>query len=151
MVAVVTRNTSPARSMGWGFMAGGAALVPWMCVLAARLPATTQVANWSTAWIGLDVMLATGLLSTGYFLTRGDQRYGLTAAATGALLLMDAWFDVTTATSDTDRTFALALAIGLELPLAGVCATLAARALGRDGKARKQDPRNQVKPGAADL
>jgi hypothetical protein len=100
-----------------------------MGVLAVRLPSTTQVSNWSVAWIGLDAALAAGLIATGTLMTRGDVRHSLTAAATASLLVMDAWFDVATAPAGPGRTAALALAAGVELPLAGVCAALAVRAL----------------------
>jgi hypothetical protein len=35
-------------------------LVPWMVVLALTLPTSTEVRNWSLAWIGLDVLMALG-------------------------------------------------------------------------------------------
>ncbi|XVQ09050.1 hypothetical protein ACQP1W_41935 [Spirillospora sp. CA-255316] len=120
-----------ARPAAWGLIAGGVALVPWMGVLAARLPSTTQVSNWSVAWIGLDAALAAGLIATGTLMARGDVRHSLTAAATASLLVMDAWFDVATAPEGPGRTTALALAVGAELPMAAVCAALAVRALTR--------------------
>jgi hypothetical protein len=98
-----------------------------MLVLAERLPDTAQVSNWSTAWVGLDAMLATGLLSTGILLLRRDARHRLAAAATGALLVTDAWFDVMTSAAGSERAFAIVLAIGAELPLAALCAALALR------------------------
>ncbi|MDL4815888.1 hypothetical protein [Actinomadura opuntiae] len=100
-----------------------------MVVLARTLPSTAHVSNWSMAWVGLDAMMAAGLLGTGVLLARRDPRHGLTAAATGALLAMDAWFDVLTSAPGAERTLALALAAGMELPLAGACGILAVRAL----------------------
>ncbi|WP_207944673.1 hypothetical protein [Actinomadura rubrisoli] len=117
------------RWLGWGLIGGGVVLVPWIGMLASTLPSTKQVSNWSAAWVGLDVMLAAGLLGTGVLFTRRDARHGLLAAATGALLLADAWFDVMTATPGAERTVALALAAGLEVPLAVLCGVLAARAV----------------------
>ncbi|WP_242906153.1 hypothetical protein [Actinomadura terrae] len=140
------------RRLGWAMIGGGAALVPWMWALARRLPSTTQVSHWSTAWVGLDLMLAAGLLGTGVLLTRRDPRHGPVAAATGALLVADAWFDVMTASSGADRALAVALAAGIEIPLAILCGMLAARALPQvpsrgaaAGHDRHADP--QVKPG----
>jgi len=117
------------RWLGWGLVGAGTALVPWMWVLANSLPSSTEVSNWSTAWVGLDAMLAAGLLGTGVLLARRDPRHGPVAAATGAVLLVDAWFDVMTATPGAERAIALALAAGAEVPLAILCAVLAARAL----------------------
>ncbi|WP_327297691.1 MULTISPECIES: hypothetical protein [unclassified Streptomyces] len=105
----------------------GAALVPWMFVLAKTLPRTTEVSNWSTAWVGLDALLAVGLGGTGFLLRRQDPHASAAAAATGALLLVDAWFDVTTSAPGPELTTAVALAVGAELPLAAICAVLAAR------------------------
>ncbi|WP_202124577.1 hypothetical protein [Actinomadura physcomitrii] len=100
-----------------------------MFVLARALPSSTHVSNWSAAWVGLDALIAAGLLGTGALLARRDPRHGLTAAATGALLAMDAWFDVLTSGPGAERALAVAMAAGLELPLACACAVLAARAL----------------------
>ncbi|MFB4301955.1 hypothetical protein [Actinomadura sp. NTSP31] len=117
------------RRIALGLVGGAAMMVPWMIVLARTLPSTARVSNWPMAWIGLDAMIATGMLSTGVLLARRDPRHGLTAAATGALLAMDAWFDVLTSAPGAERSLALAMAAGLELPLACAFAALAARAL----------------------
>ncbi|MEV0412517.1 LPXTG cell wall anchor domain-containing protein [Streptomyces sp. NPDC050448] len=104
----------------------GVALLPWMVVLAKTLPQTAEVSNWSTAWIGLDAMLAAGLSGTGLLLRRHDPRAAPLAAATAALLVMDAWFDVTTAAAGSAQA-AVALAVCAELPLAAACAVVAVR------------------------
>jgi hypothetical protein len=136
-------------------MAGGAALIPWMGVLAAHLPDTAQVSNWALAWVGLDAMIAAGLVSTGTLLIRGDNRHTLTAAATAALLVMDAWFDVTTA-GESGRAGAIALAAGAELPAAALCAVLAVRGLahrpaGPTDRERKETGETRMKHGHPDL
>ncbi|RCH69876.1 LPXTG cell wall anchor domain-containing protein [Streptomyces sp. SDr-06] len=95
-------------------------------MLARTLPQTTEVSNWSTAWIGLDALLAAGLTGTGVLLKRKDPRASQIAAATAALLVMDAWFDVTTAGTG-DLPTALTLALAAELPLAVACAVVALR------------------------
>ncbi|WP_106977305.1 LPXTG cell wall anchor domain-containing protein [Streptomyces sp. NRRL S-244] len=105
----------------------GLALLPWMVVLAKTLPQTAEVSNWSTAWIGLDALLAAGLTGTGLLLGRHDPRAAPLAAATAALLVADAWFDVTTSAPGGARATALALAVCAELPLAAVCAAVATR------------------------
>ncbi|MBO2451826.1 hypothetical protein J4573_32395 [Actinomadura barringtoniae] len=119
---------SRAAWLGLGLTAAGAAMIPWMYALAKQLPATTTVSNWSTAWVGLDAALALGLLSTGVLYTRNDPRHALTAAATAALLSVDAWFDVNTAAQGTEKATAIAMA-GVEIPLAALCAALAYRGL----------------------
>lgn len=52
------------------------------------------------------------------------------AAATAALLAMDAWFDVTTSLGTGQQGIALLLAAGAELPLALACAAVAVRRQG---------------------
>lgn len=116
-----------------GLVGGAAALVPWMWVLAATMPSTAIVPNWSTAWVGLDAMEAAALLGTGVLLLRHDPRYGLGAAAAGTLPAVDAWFDVTTATPGAGRALAIMLAAGAELPPAGLCAALALRSFTQRG------------------
>ncbi|MFD7262735.1 hypothetical protein [Streptomyces sp. NPDC059874] len=120
-------GTRRAPRLSTVFTGAGLALLPWMLVLAKTVPHTTEVSNWSTAWIGLDLMLAAGLTGTGMLLRKRDPRVSPVAAATAALLLMDAWFDVTTSAGTAEQGMALLLAVGAELPLAIACAAVAAR------------------------
>ncbi|MCX5302599.1 MULTISPECIES: hypothetical protein [Streptomyces] len=127
-----TRTTRPARALRTPRTAtvltgAGLALLPWVVVLARTMPQTTEVSHWSTAWIGLDLMLAAGLTGTGVLLRRRDPRASPLAAATAALLVMDAWFDVTTSAGTGGQGMALLLAAGAELPLAVACAVVAGR------------------------
>ncbi|MFI1456100.1 LPXTG cell wall anchor domain-containing protein [Streptomyces roseus] len=124
-----TRRTTRPR-LATLLTGAGVALLPWMVVLAKTLPQTAEVSNWSTAWVGLDAVLAVGLSGTGLLLGRHDPRAAPLAAATAALLLMDAWFDVITAAPGSARAAALALALCAELPLAAACAAVAARPAG---------------------
>lgn len=109
----------------------GLAMIPWLFVLHAGLPATAQASHWAWTWTGLDTLEAIGLLSTGLLLRRGDQRASLTAAATSTLLLIDAWFDTMTAAPGTDLATAELMAVLIELPLAAACAVLAVRTFPR--------------------
>jgi hypothetical protein len=122
----------PARGMrraGWLLVACGLALLPWLYVLATGLPATATAAHWPVAWVGLDALEALGLIATGLLAARGDRRHALAAAATATLLVVDAWFDTTTAAAGGDFATAVAMALGAELPLAALCGRLALRAL----------------------
>ncbi|MET8748255.1 hypothetical protein [Streptomyces sp. NPDC004728] len=124
----------PARGMrraGWLLVACGLALLPWLYVLATGLPATATAAHWPVAWVGLDALEALGLIATGLLAARGDRRHALAAAATATLLVVDAWFDTTTAAPGGDFATAVALALGAELPLATLCGWLALRTLSR--------------------
>ncbi|MGW5434660.1 hypothetical protein ACWET9_47415 [Streptomyces sp. NPDC004059] len=118
------------RRAGWLLVACGLALLPWLYVLATGLPATATAAHWPVAWVGLDALEALGLIATGLLAARGDRRHALAAAATATLLVVDAWFDTTTAAPGGFAT-AVAMALGAELPLAALCGRLALRALSR--------------------
>ncbi len=72
-------------------------LLPWASVLATTLPSSTHVRNWSTAWVGLDLLLAAGCGLTAILLHRNDSRARLTASAVAGAALIDLWFDVITA------------------------------------------------------
>ncbi|MGD0700729.1 MAG: hypothetical protein ABSA02_12685 [Trebonia sp.] len=99
-------------------LAAGGFLLPWIAVLAVALPATAQAQHWGLAWIGLDSAEAAAALVTALLLSRGDRRASLPAAAGGALLLVDAWFDVCTSSPGAEHVLALAEAALVEIPLA---------------------------------
>ncbi|MFJ9813743.1 hypothetical protein ACIRU3_00480 [Streptomyces sp. NPDC101151] len=104
--------------------AGSALLVPWMVVLALTLPASTEVRHWSLAWIGLDALMTAGCATTALLGLRTDPRARLTASATAAVAVLDAWFDITTSQSGSDLAQALACAVA-EAALACACVVLA--------------------------
>lgn len=120
---------------GWLLVGCGLVLLPWLYVLATGLPDTATAAHWSVAWVGLDALEAAALISTGVLAARDNLWHALTATATAALLVTDAWFDTTTAAAGSDLAVAATMALGAELPLAALCAWLAVRALGRRGRA----------------
>ena len=112
----------------------GLAILPWLCILAACLPATAQADHWDVAWAGLDGMEALGLLSTGALVRRRDGRAGLAAAATATVLLVDAWFDIITAGAGHAQLVAIAMAVFAEFPMAVLCAAAAVRSTRRAGR-----------------
>lgn len=81
--------------------------------------------------MGLDALEAAALSTTGILVTHDDPRHALPATAAATLPVTDAWFDTTAAASGADLTAALTMAVRAELPLAGLCAYLAARSLTR--------------------
>jgi phosphoribosylamine--glycine ligase len=119
------------RLLAMAFIAAGLSLLPWMVYLAVSLPASPRAWHWPAAWVGLDAMEAAGLASTGLLLRKGDARYCLTAIVTSALLVTDAWFDVTTAPPGSGLLMSAAMALTAELPVAALCAALALRGVRR--------------------
>lgn len=120
---VFHRPSAKPRLLGYGLVACGVALLPWLCLLATGVLAT----KWSAAWVGLDTLEAGALIGTGLLTARRDPRGVLAAAATAPLLLTDAWFDVMTARHGGDLALALGLAVTAELPLAACCMVMAVR------------------------
>ena len=105
----------------------GLCLLPWLAYLVVSLPASPRAAHWPAVWAGLDALEAAGLISTGLLLRRGDSRYCLTAVATAAFLLTDAWFDVLTASPGASQLESAVMALAAELPAAAGCVALAVR------------------------
>ncbi len=136
----------PAKSwLGRGVLIAGLGMIPWVFILARTLPSAMRAAHWSTAWAGLDGLEAVGLMTTGVALIRRYSWLCLPAAVTSTLLVIDAWFDVTTSAPGSAATAAIAMAAFLELPMAGMCAILAVRnAPGRTLCHRYQSAREQL-------
>lgn len=72
-----------------------------------------------------DVFAVLGLAATGVLLLRRDPRRCLTAVATAVFLVVDAWLGVLTALPGSELATALAVALGVKLPLATLCGVLA--------------------------
>lgn len=106
----------------------GAALVPWSFWLFATLPPVTWTRNWHLANAGLDLALALALGAGAIALIRRWPVTPAIVAMAAALLLRDAWFNVLTARPG-HAAMAIAVAGGLELPLAALCLLIASGAI----------------------
>jgi hypothetical protein len=125
------RRCAGHRGLGLIFAAVGLVMVPWVVHLGVSLPASAVDAHWALAWAGLDSCEAVALFATGLLLLRADNRCALTATATAALLLIDAWFDITSAAPGSELAAAIAMAVTTEIPVALGCAALALRLIRR--------------------
>jgi hypothetical protein len=116
---------------GWGRSAAGLlavlglGLLPWTLWLGLSLPSRKVAEHWDLAWVGFDLVLAGSLLGTAAALLRHSPWLRALAAATGGLLLADAWFDVVTASTSRERWFAVGLAVVGEVPTVALCFVLA--------------------------
>lgn len=116
------------RWVGPAYIVMGLILVPWIVHLHATLPLQSVSQHYRLAWVGLDVLEFGQLTRTGLYalVKRWRHRMRPHAAACAALLIIDAWFDCTT-TPTNQVASSIAMAVLVELPLAGICWWLALR------------------------
>ena len=100
----------------------GVLLVPWTGVLIEQLHGQAGKRSFSSSWVGLDVLEAVCLLIVAALLSRRHRATSPVAAATAAILCMDAWFDTMSAAPQLPYAEALAMACFAELPLAALLA-----------------------------
>jgi hypothetical protein len=127
MVRLAMMNDN-SQIPGWVaplFGVAAAVLVPTVVLLLVALPSEHRAEHWDVAWGGFDVMLALTLLAVAITAWRGSAWFEAAAAAAATLLLVDAWFDVLTASTGSELVLALIEAVFVELPLALVCLWLA--------------------------
>jgi len=93
-------------------------LVPWTVLLWFTLPTGYAVRQWRTAWVGFDVLLVVSMACTALLGWRRHRAVLVAATTTAALLVCDAWFDVSLALGTPGVWLSAALAVCVELPLA---------------------------------
>lgn len=99
-------------------VASGVLLGAWTGYLAVSLPGRSLSWHYNIAWAGFDVLLLASVLSTAWLTHRRSQQAGGAATATAALLVADAWFDITTAAPGRPVHLAILMAVLVELPSA---------------------------------
>jgi hypothetical protein len=109
-------------------------LVPWIGYLVVSLPPHVSFRHYNVSWVGFDLLLLAALARTAWLAYRHSRRVALPAVVTATLLVVDAWFDVTSAHRGGPFVEALLLAVLVELPLAGVCLYLARHVERESGK-----------------
>jgi hypothetical protein len=103
------------------FAIAAVVLLPWTLWLTFTLPSRFVTRHYDLAWVGFDIALAAAFGATSWAALRAPQWLGPAAAATGTMLLCDAWFDVVTSLGSGDVLEAVLEAALVELPLAAVC------------------------------
>src|SRR5689334_19530981 len=99
----------------------GLALLPWTIWLSESLSPHHETHRWDLAWSGFDTALALSFLLTALAAFRRSPWVGALAAATGTLLLTDAWFDIILESHADEMRNALYLAVFIEIPVAMLC------------------------------
>ncbi|MGF1431625.1 hypothetical protein [Kitasatospora sp. LaBMicrA B282] len=115
------------RRLRWGMVGLAAVLFGWIFVLGTVPQGHAEVRNWSSSWIGLDVLELLGLVGTAALYPRRPAFLAPVAAATATLFGVDAWFDTMTALAGADWYQAWAFAVVAEVPLTVLLAALAVR------------------------
>jgi len=98
------------------------ALLPWTVWLTFTLPSRHVTDDYDVAWVGFDIALVAAFAGTSWAAIKASKWLVPLAAATGAMLVCDAWFDVVTSAGGSERLGALLEAVFVELPLAAACA-----------------------------
>jgi hypothetical protein len=122
-----TRVQRAARSIAELYLAMVAAMIVWVIYLAFALPERNTAQHYDLTWVGFDLMIVAAMFSTAWFALKLDSRVELAANSTATLLFVDAWMDVTTASSTQALITAVLFAIFLELPIAIVSLRIARR------------------------
>jgi hypothetical protein len=119
------------------FAVCGILLVPWVGVLFEQLHGQAGKRSFDSSWLGLDLLEAVCLITVARLLSRRHRATSPIAAATAAILCLDAWFDTMSAAPQLPYAEALAMACFVELPLAALLSWTAWRALDWAGPARR--------------
>jgi hypothetical protein len=130
---VFVDNARLVRWAGPAFALCSLALIPWTVYLAYSLPARQASRHYNLAWVGFDVLLLVVLGATGLFAFRRSRYLAVAAAASATMLVVDAWFDVTTSPRHQVAE-SLLMAVLVELPLAAVCGWLSFHTEHLEGK-----------------
>src|SRR4051812_47586559 len=103
----LTRELRPTRVVprwiGWLIIGAALLMLPWAAGLIFIPPPRHEAAHYDASWIGFDLALCGMLIRTGWLAQKGREHIELSAAMTGTLLLVDAWFDVVTADSHKEQ------------------------------------------------
>ena len=137
-------NENTVRVIRWSILrlliVGALVEVVWTVYVGIDLPRHYVANHWDLAWVGLDIAEITMLVGAAW---AGWRRSNLTvvfATASATLLVVDAWFDVTTARRG-DLFQSVVLAVLVEVPSALVLLWVALRVLRRGVTAPPRAPR----------
>ena len=102
--------------IGRGILLSAIILVPWTIYLALTLPSQHLSRHYRLTWVGFDIFLVVLLVITAFGILGKSKSHDLLACATGVMLLLDGWFDVTGAGNRADTAVAMAMALVVTVP-----------------------------------
>jgi hypothetical protein len=132
VLAVLRCEPRALRWMPVALLVIAIALTAWVFELGAVLHGQVEVRNWSSVWVGLDLLEIAGLVVTAMLLQRRSVYLSAVAGATAMMFTLDAWFDVLTAAAGSAWYESLASAIFAEIPMAIVLVAVAVWSARRD-------------------
>jgi hypothetical protein len=109
------------------FSVVGLGLLPWTLWLSSSLSSHHDTTHWDVAWSGFDTGLALFFLATALAAFKRSPWVGALSAATGTMLVVDAWFDIVLESHADELRQSILLAILAELPSAAFCFWIAIR------------------------
>ncbi len=115
------------KALIYAFLAGAVLMLPWTAYLAYSLPRRVVSTHYDVMWSGFDLLLVLLLFRVAYLAARRRREVEMPAAVLGSLLIVDAWFDIMTASGHGQVTLAILQALVVELPTALVCFALVFR------------------------
>jgi len=124
------RGTLLPRWIEAFFITAAVVLIPWIVVLFTTTHQEVVTRHWRLVWGGFDCFLVLGFALTAYRIATRSPRGAITAAATGTMLFVDAWFDVLTSRRPVDQLIAVLMAVFAELPCGLICFYVARRIIG---------------------
>lgn len=96
-------------------------MLPWIVYLSMTIPRRSRAEHYDLAWIGFDCAMWVVLAALAFFALRRHPATGPVAAVASTMLLIDAWFDITTSANRDQLVVAVVLACTAEIPLAIIC------------------------------
>ena len=101
--------------------------LPYIGVLLVTLPDRVVSHNYRLTWVGFDLLLVLAMARTAWLAWQRSPFVVNVASATATLLLVDAWFDVTTSPR-REVVWSFVLAVLVEIPAALLSLGIASRA-----------------------
>jgi hypothetical protein len=137
------------RKLPLALMLIAVGLSAWVLELGSVLQGQAQVRNWSSVWVGLDLMEIAGLTVTAILLRRRSAYLAVVAAVTATLFALDAWFDVLTAAAGASWYESLADAFFGEIPMTALLTAIAVWATRQRLSRPDQSPVTERRPRAS--
>jgi len=103
-------------------------LIAWTIYLGFTLPPSYTVHHYDLSWVGFDVGVLIALLAVVWLASIRSPRVVIAAAVATTLLVVDAWFDITSAANRADFVHAVISAVVFEIPIALLCVWIARNA-----------------------